>query len=89
MLRLAKQALETARADELIFPAESVTVEEMGQWLDQRIDADFRGGYGCGSISPNNPLLIGRRHYFLAVLERRKAGITGMIECFGPIKKSS
>jgi len=84
VLRLAKQALETARAYELIFPAESVTVAEMERWLEERIGTEVIDG---------NALLLEqgttdrRAALFLAMLEMAKAGRVTLeqAECFGPL----
>jgi segregation and condensation protein A len=87
VLRLAKQALETARAYELIFPTESVTVEEMEHWLDQRIDTDFEEGT-VDQFLAEQPTTERKAVLFLALLEKAKSGRMQLeqIECFGPIK---
>lgn len=87
VLRLAKQALETARAYELIFPTESVTVEEMEHWVDQRIDAGFEEATVDQFLS-EQPTTDRKAALFLAVLEKAKNGGIQLeqIECFGPIK---
>ena len=87
VLRLAKQALETAQAYELIFPTESVTVEEMEHWLDERIDADFEDGT-VDQFLAEQPTNDRKAALFLAVLEKAKSGTMQLeqIQCFGPIK---
>ena len=87
VLRLAKQALETARAYDLIFPKESVTVEEMEHWLDQRIDADFEEGT-VDQFLAEQPTTDRKAALFLAVLEKAKNGRMQLeqSECFGPIR---
>jgi segregation and condensation protein A len=87
VLRLAKQALETARAYELIFPMESVTVEEMEHWLDQRIAADFEEGT-VDQFLAEQSTTDRKAALFLAVLETVKSGRMRLeqSECFGPIK---
>ena len=83
ILRLAKQALDTARTYEIVSPAESVTVEEMMQWLDERI----------GAVRTDAGRLLkeesGERRsaLFLAVLEMVKAERLSVDQrqCFGPI----
>jgi|SRR5579863_2099577 len=87
VLRLARQALETARAYELIFPTETVTVEEMERWLDQRIGMDFKKG-SANEFLAEQPTADRRATLFLAILEMAKAGKIRLEqeECFGPIQ---
>jgi chromatin segregation and condensation protein Rec8/ScpA/Scc1 (kleisin family) len=84
VLRLARQALETARAYELIFPVESVTVEEMERWLEERIDAEPVDG---NSLLQEQATTDRRAALFLAMLEMAKAGRVSLeqAECFGPL----
>ena len=83
VLRLAKEALETARTFEIVSSPESVTVEEMIRWLMDHISS--------GRTEANGLLreLTGQRRaaLFLALLEIAKAGRIRLEqgECFGPI----
>ncbi len=84
ILRLAKQALDAARAYEIVAPRQSVSVEEMIRWLEERI-ADGR--------TDANQLLkqhTGERRavLFLGMLEMAKNGGIGLEQqdCFGPIR---
>jgi segregation and condensation protein A len=87
VLQLAKRALEAARAYELIFPTESVTVEEMERWLEQRIGTDFEEG-SADAFLAEQPTTDRRAALFLAILEMARAGTIRLqqAECFGPIQ---
>lgn len=84
ILRLAKQALETARAYEIVSSPEPVTVEEMIRWLVDRISS------GRTEADPLLKEHTGQRRaaLFLALLEIAKAGRIRLEqrECFGPIR---
>lgn len=83
ILRLAKQALDAARTYEIVSPAESVTIEEMMRWLEERVAA--------GPTDANQLLKqhTGERRsaLFLALLEMAKTGCIHVEQkdCFGPI----
>jgi segregation and condensation protein A len=83
ILRLAKQALDAARTFEIVSPTESVTMEEMIRWLEERIAE--------GSTDANQLLKQhqGERRaaLFLALLEMAKIGRIQVEQrnCFGPI----
>ena len=83
ILRLAKQALDAARAYEIVSPAESVTIDEMIRWVEERIAA--------GPTDANQLLKqhTGERRaaLFLALLEMAKTGRIQVEQknCFGPI----
>ncbi|HZS70272.1 MAG TPA: segregation/condensation protein A [Candidatus Acidoferrum sp.] len=83
ILRLAKQALDAARTFEIVSQTESVTIEEMIRWLEERI--------GEGSTDANQLLKQhkGERRaaLFLALLEMAKIGRIQVDQktCFGPI----
>jgi len=87
VLRLAQQALDTARAYDVVFPAESVTVQEMERWLEERMGADFE----CISANQfllEQPTADRKSALFLAILEMSKSGRIHLEqeECFGPIR---
>ena len=83
VLRLAKEALETARTYEIVSSPEPVTVEEMIRWLVDRISS------GRTEADPLLKEHTGQRRaaLFLALLEIAKAGRIRLEqrECFGPI----
>lgn len=87
VLRLAKQALETARSYDLIFPSESVTVEQMERWLEERLGPDFQEG-SADRLLAEQPTADRRAALFLAILEMAKAGQfrVEQTECFGPVR---
>lgn len=86
VLRMAQQALATARTYELVTPADSVSVDEMMDWLDERIDAN-QGPMEAGSLLAEQPDDQHRMALFLAMLEMSKAAriCLDQDECFGPI----
>lgn len=87
VLRLAKQALETARTYQLLFSAESVTVEEMERWLERRISTDFYRGT-ADQLLGEQPSTDRKAALFLAMLEMAKSSKIRLeqVECFGPIQ---
>lgn len=86
ILRLARQALETAQAYEVVYPAESVTVEEMQDWLKSRL-MEARDGCSANTILLEQTSMDRRAALFLAMLELAKTGdvVLDQDECFGPI----
>jgi segregation and condensation protein A len=86
VLRLAKQALETAQAYDAVFPSESVTVEEMARWLAERI-AEGPGERSADVFLRQQPTLERQSALFLAMLDLAKDGRIHLeqTQCFGPI----
>jgi segregation and condensation protein A len=86
VLRLAKQALAAARTYELVTPADSVTVEEMTWWLEDRLAAVEiqieAGGLLAQHSDPSH-----RAALFLAMLEMANSARVQLDQddCFGPI----
>ncbi|MBZ5621843.1 MAG: segregation/condensation protein A [Acidobacteriia bacterium] len=86
VLRMAQQALATARAYELVTPADSISVEEMMGWLEERIGAN-QGPMEAGALLAEQPDAAHRMALFLAMLEMSKAARIWLEQdqCFGPI----
>ena len=86
VLRMAQQALATARTYELVTPADSVSVEEMMAWLEERIGAN-QGPMEAGTLLAGQPDAPHRMALFLAMLEMSKAAriCLEQDQCFGPI----
>ncbi len=86
VLRLAQQALAAARAYEVVAPSDSVTVEEMMHWLDERLvpAPDSLEATALLSEQPDAPH---RAALFLAMLEMAKSARIRLEQqqCFGPI----
>jgi segregation and condensation protein A len=86
ILRLAQQALNTARIFDLVNPAHApVTVEEMIAWLENRLPGEGRTGFEAllaEQARPDRKVAL-----FLATLEMTKSARIAMAqeECFGPI----
>lgn len=83
VLRLAKQALETARAYEFVSSADSVTMEGMMGWVLERLSP----GQTEADALLNQHTGQRRAALFLALLEIAKTGRIRLEqnECFGPI----
>lgn len=86
ILRLARQALETAQAYDVVCPAESVTVEEMEIWLRSRISA-AQDWWSVDAILLEQPSMDRRAALFLAMLELARTGdiVLDQEECFGSV----
>ena len=86
VLRLAQQALAKARAYELVRPVESVTVEEMMGWLEQRL-AQASHSLDAAVLLAEQPDVSHRSALFLAMLEMANVSRIHLEqqECFGPI----
>jgi segregation and condensation protein A len=86
VLRLAQQALAAARTYSIVMPDDSVSVEEMGRWLEQRI-ASRRDRIEAGALLSEQPDPSHRSALFLAILEMANSGRIQLEqqECFGPI----
>lgn len=86
ILRLAKLSLETARTYEIIFPAESVTVEEMVRWIEGRMGGDFESGT-ISAFFEEQATRDRQAALFLAALEMAKEGRIRLeqTECFGSV----
>jgi segregation and condensation protein A len=85
ILRLAKQALETARAYEGLVPEDPVTVEQMMQWLNDRLRQNTTL---FDSLLTECSHSRHRTALFLAMLELARGAQIEMDqeECFGPIR---
>jgi segregation and condensation protein A len=68
VLRLAQRALDAARAYEIVTPADSVTVEQMTAWLEERLAA-FPVRIEADSLLAEQPTAERRATLFLAMLE--------------------
>jgi segregation and condensation protein A len=86
VLRLAQQALDAARTFEIVTPADSVPVEQMMRWLEQRL-ASAPGRMEALPILTEQPTRGHRVALFLAMLEMAKAARLRLEQrqCFGPI----
>lgn len=86
VLRLAQQALATARTYELVTPAESVSVEEMTVWIEERL-AGASVDLKVETLLAEQRNDLCRTVLFLALLEMAKDGRVQLEqwECFGPI----
>ena len=86
VLRLAQQALETARTFEIVTPADPVPLERMMRWLEQRL-AGARGPIEAQPILTEQPTVGHRAALFLAMLEMAKDAQVRLEQhqCFGPI----
>jgi segregation and condensation protein A len=73
VLRLARQALETAYTYEVAVPPESVSVEEMMRWLNQRVLSGTRP-LDSGVLFSELDSADRKSALFLAMLEMSKAG---------------
>ena len=86
VLRLAQQALASARTHDLVTPADSVTVEEMMGWLGTRIAAspDCLDGRALLAEQPDASHQVA---LFLAILEMTNSARIHLEqqEPFGPI----
>lgn len=86
VLRLAQQALATARAYDLVALPESVTVAEMIAWLDERL-ALHPTALEAGPILEEQPDAAHRSALFLAMLEMANSRHIDLDQegCFGAI----
>jgi segregation and condensation protein A len=86
ILRLAQQALETARLFDVVIPAGSVTVEQMTQWLEQKL-AGAPGRTEAQPLLAEQPTGEHRAALFLAMLEMAGRGHIRLEQqqCFGPL----
>jgi segregation and condensation protein A len=86
VLRLAQQALTTARTYELVTPANSVSIEDMTKWLEERFVA-APAALEVGALLAEQADDAHRTTMFLAILEMAKASQIRLeqTECFGPI----
>jgi segregation and condensation protein A len=86
VLRLAQQALAAARAYEVVAPSDSVTVEEMMRWLDERLVA-APDSLEATALLTEQPDAPHRAALFLAMLEMAKSARIRLEQqqCFGPI----
>ena len=86
VLRLAQQALDAARLFEIVTPADSVTVEQMIYWLEQRL-ASAPDRTEAEPLLTEQPTAERRVTLFLAMLEMAKAARIRIEQeqCFGPI----
>jgi segregation and condensation protein A len=86
VLRLAQQALAVARAYALLRPVESVTMEEMMRWLEQRL-MPAPDSVEATALLMEQPDAPHRAALFLAMLEMAKDARIGLEQqqCFGPI----
>jgi segregation and condensation protein A len=87
ILRLAQKALATARAYDVVAPPDPVSVEEMRQWLEQRMES----GAHCIEVQAllaEQPDAPHRVAVFLAVLEMANGAQIRLEqeESFGPIR---
>ena len=86
VLRLAQQALDNARLFETVMPEESVSVEEMIQWLEDRL-ANGPGRIEAEPLLAEQPSFQHGAALFLAMLEMARATRIRLEqrECFGPL----
>lgn len=86
ILRLAKEALETARAHDSIFPADSIAVKEMEEWLLRRT-AGTRHNWSANQLLAEQASPERQSALFLAMLELAKTGRISLDQeyCFGPV----
>ncbi len=86
ILRLAQQALAAARAYEVVSPVDSVTVEEMMRWLEQRV-VTAPDRLEATVLLAEQPDAAHRSALFLGMLEMAKSARIRLEqpECFGPI----
>jgi segregation and condensation protein A len=89
VLRLAQQALATARSYELVTPEDPVGVAEMMEWMEERMAAN-PGVMEVGVLLAEQADASHRMALFLAILEMAKSTRIRLEqeECFGPISLS-
>jgi segregation and condensation protein A len=89
ILTLARRALETARTYDVVVPAESVSVEEMIQWLRDRIHGVPR--LSGDVLLSEQPDRTHRVALFLGMLELARARVIGLEQDvpFSPINLSN
>ena len=86
ILRLAQQALDTARTYSFVTPADPVSVEEMTRWMSSRL-AQTAGRLEGTALLAEQPDGPHRTALFLAMLEMAASGQIRLAQtaCFGPI----
>lgn len=86
ILRLARHALATAKTHDFVSSSESVTVEEMVDWLGHRI-AEVQGCIDAGDLLAEQPDRPHQVALFLAILEMTNTAQIDMQQeqPFGPI----
>ena len=86
VLRLTQKALAAARTYELVTPADTVTVEHMARWLEQRLAA-VPNPAEAGVLLAEQADMPHRTALFLAMLEMAKGAHVRLEQdyCFGPI----
>jgi segregation and condensation protein A len=86
VLRLAQQALNTARVYEIVTPADSVTVQQMTAWLEHRMTLS-PGRLDAGPLFAEQPTAQRKAALFLAILELGKTARLRIEQhaCFGPL----
>jgi segregation and condensation protein A len=87
ILRLAQQALSTARTHDLVTPADSVSIEEMTRWLEQRMET-VACSFEAQALLGEQPDAPHRIALFLAMLEMANATQIDLEQeySFGPIR---
>jgi len=86
VLRLAQQALQTARFYKIVTSVDSITVEQMTSWLEERL-ATAPGWTAAEPLLQEQPTTEHRAALFLAMLEMASAARIRLdqCQCFGPI----
>lgn len=86
VLRLAQQALEAARVYEIVTPPDSVTVEQMMRWLEERL-ARTPGRVEAEPLLVEQTSPRRKAVLFLAMLEMAKSARLQVQQedCFGPV----
>jgi segregation and condensation protein A len=90
VLRVAQQALATARTYQLVMPTDSVEIAEMIAWLEKRLAAT-PSGLEAGGLLAEQPDPPHRVALFLAMLEMAKSARVSLEQQqgFGPIRIES
>ena len=85
ILRVAQQALAVARTHAVAIPSDPVSVEQMANWLKDRLAGERR--FEAGGLLSEQPDKYHRAALFLAMLELANSGRIRLEQdqCFGPI----
>jgi len=86
VLRLAREALATAQAYQVVLPAETVTTAEMMEWLEARL-RDSGGPIEAEALFGEQPGMEHRLALFLGMLELARGSIVRLEQtaAFGPL----
>lgn len=88
VLLLARRALETAKAYQIVTPTETVTVSEMMRWLETRLSSENRDTVIAGPLFAEVTRRDRKAALFLAMLEMTKSEKIRLEQAFpfGPIE---